>query len=310
MRTSLLIGVLVVAGATGARAQAWPQEAGRVYVKLAYGAATAAEQFTFDGRARPFADGVDDDAYFDRSLYLYAEGGLTRHVTLIGALPLRRVFVRDPAFRYRTYGVGSAMLGARVGLRRWLGWENGPNALSASAAVTVPTGYTRNRTPSVGAGQVDYEVALAYGRSFYPLPAYAQASAGFRKRTSVYRFSEAVACQEGVDLDCFADRRPDYGDEFTASAEAGYTLDVDGPMPRVLVQALGRAVWSVEAPTTAFTVANPIPTHQRAVKVGGGVTIYGPYGIGVGVQAFATPYGQNTVRSIDLFLGVEASVNL
>jgi hypothetical protein len=292
-------------GGERAWAQAWPQAPGSVYAKLAYGTATASEQYSFDGRVRPYADGVDEDAFFDRSLYAYAEAGLTPDVTLVVAAPLRRVFVRDAAFRYRTYGFGSINLGARVGLKPLLGVLGDADALAVNAALTLPTGYTRNRTPSVGTGQVDAELALAYGRSLHPIPAYAQVSAGYRYRSSFYSFSRAVECQEGVDLDCLRDLKPDYSDELTATAEAGYTFG-----GRLLVQAMARGVYSVEKPETAFSVANPLPTRQRALKVGGGAALALPGGVGLSAQVFYTPVGRNTVRSLDLFLGLDGRFRL
>ena len=299
-----LVALLAAVGSLPVLAQAWPQAPGQGYAKLAYGTATASEQWGFDGRARPYADGVEEDAFFDRSLYGYAELGLTPDVTLVLAAPFRRVIVRDAAFRYRTFGVGDVGLGARVGLKPLLGGLGDADALALSVALTLPTGYTRNRTPSVGTGQADAEVALAYGRSFFPLPAYAQVGFGYRYRSSVYALSRAQDCQEGVDLDCFRDTRPDFSDEVTAGAEAGYTV---GP---VLVQALARAVWSVEKPETAFSVANPLPTRQRALKLGGGLVVALPGGLGLSAQVFATPVGRNTVRSLDLFLGLDARLSL
>ncbi|NNF58561.1 MAG: hypothetical protein HKN04_09985 [Rhodothermaceae bacterium] len=287
-----------------ALAQAWPQQAGHGYLKLAYGTATASEQFSFDGRRRAYAEGVNDDAFFDRSVYAYAEFGLTRQITLVGAIPFRRVFVRDAAFRYRTYGLGSATLAARVGLKPLLGWMSDADALAATVAFTLPTGYTRNRTPSAGAGQVDAEVLLAYGRSFYPAPVYAQLSAGYRHRSAIYVLSQAVPCQNEVDFDCFADEQPDYEDELTASAEIGATI-----AGRVLVQGLARGVWSVRAPEMAFSVNNPFPTRQRAIKVGGGLRLHLPEdNAGLSVQAFVTPWGRNTIRSVDLFIGLDTTL--
>ena len=77
-------------------------------------------------------------------------------------------------------------------------------------------------------------------------------------------------------------------------AEAGLTL-LSGTL---FVQALGQSVWSVDTPSVGFTAINPIPTQQRYLKAGAGLTVY-PFkltrafrleNLGFGLQAFLTPY--------------------
>ncbi len=296
-----LFGCIFLLGTVShASGQAWTQAPGRAYVKLAYGASTATDQFTFDGQTKLYADHVEEPAFFDRSLYLYGELGLTKRVTLVASLPYKRLFIRDTAFRYVAQGFGSAQLGVRYDLRPLLGWQDGANALSSYAAVTLPTGYHRNYAPSVGTGQVDAQASLHYGRSFYPFPGYAQVGLGYRHRSSLYSLSQGAPCQEGADLGCIEDRQPTFGDEWTASAEIGMTLG-----KRALVQALTQTVWSIQTPNLGFTATNPFPTHQRYVKVGGGLTLYPLPRLGLSMQAFMTPYGRSTVRSTDLFFGIE-----
>lgn len=307
----LFLSLLCAAPAT---AQAWTMPRGDVYAKLTYGHVSAAEQYTFDGRTAPYFMGVDADAFRDRSLYLYTEAGLTDDVTLVLMLPYKRMFVEDGAFRYRTYAFGTASVGARLNLLSLLGGEASGNALALNAAVLLPTGYTRNYTPSAGAGQVDAQAALGYGRSFWPLPAYAQAGVGYRHRTTAYGLSRAVACQEGRDLDCIMDRRPAYGDEFFFSFEAGATPFGGG----VLAQVLVNGVRSLETPTVGFSALNPLPTRQRYLKAGGGLTLY-PFKLagagrleplGLSVLYLVTPDGRNTIRSRDAYLGVEYRVSM
>ncbi len=285
----------------GTFGQAWPQAKGTAYVKLSYGSSTASQQYTFDGRQKEYADNVSDNAFFDRSIYSYAELGLTDNITLIGGLPYKRVVVRDAAFRYRTYGFGSATLGARIGLKPYVGLDDAPlDALAANVVLSLPTGYTRNYTPSAGAGQVDADLYLSYGRSFYPLPAYAQAGIGYRYHSTIYALSTAVPCQEGVSKDCVADRQPALGDEATFGLEAGYTFK-----SVVFANLMLRGGWAFEKPTEGFSVANPIPTRQRYIKAGATLAVTPLENFSVNCQAFITPYGLNTVKSFDLFLGVD-----
>ncbi len=299
-RSSLLCAVCCATVVLSAAGQgAWSRAAGSAYLKISYGASTAADQFTFDGRTKPYADAVDDYSFFDRSAYLYAETGLSDRTTLIVSVPFKRIVVRDAAFRYQTYGFGTAGLGARIDLGPEL--QLGANdAFALNLAAGLPLGYTRNYAPSAGAGQIDASAILSYGRSFYPAPAYLQFGFGYRYRSSVYALSQSVTCNEGSDLFCVADNKPSYSDELLIHAETGVTIS-----NFLFVQALANVVWSTDAPVTGFSVTNPIPTEQRYVKVGGGLAALLPGNTSLSAQAFVTPYGQNTVRSIDIFLGID-----
>ena len=78
----------------------------------------------------------------------------------------------------------------------------------------MPTGEFRNEDGliPVGEGQADYDFVLQLGRSFWPLPIYANADIGYRVRTA----NEEI------------DRDP--GDEIMFNAEVGYN-----PMDRLLL---------------------------------------------------------------------------
>ena len=283
-------------------AQAWTKGEGDGYVKIAYGSSTASEQYSFDGTSKPYADNVTENAFFDRSIYLYGEYGLKPDITLVLGLPFKRVIIRDAAFRYRTFGFGDLQLGARYDLREIAGFQDSPNALAANAGLSLPLGYTRNFTPSAGSGQINFDLGVSYGRALYPFPGYVQAGLGFRHRSSLFIGSAAVDCNEGIDRNCFADSKPTYGDELLGSLEAGVTI-----AELIFVQALLSSTWSIEAPVTGFTVTNPVPTHQRFVKAGGGVAVILPLGFSVNMQGLYTVTGRNSVRSLDLFFGLDYS---
>jgi hypothetical protein len=308
-RVAVLAGLFFSAAGSMVRAQAWTLPPGEAYVKVSYGKGTASEQFTFDGRRTEFIDGLPGDTFRDRSLYLYSEIGLSRHATLVLNVPYKRLFLRDHAFRFRVFGFGTAQVGLRVGILPLLGIRNSPHALSVTGTLGLPTGYTRNYAPSVGPGQIDGQGTLAYGISFWPFPAYAQASAGFRYRSDVFFLSGATACRPGNDIDCIADRKPPYGHEMIYTTEVGLT-PLEGAL---LIQGLIGGIRSIDAPTVGFSALYPIPTHQRFVKVGAGLGIY-PFRIvqvpalaslGFSAQYYHTPRGQNTLRSRDLFLGFD-----
>ncbi len=293
--------VLFVLGLTTVhvgRAQAWVQPKGHAYLKLSRSDVTASEQYRFDGERIPYADNVEGDAFFDESFYLYSEIGLTNNLTLVAILPYKSLRVRDAAFDYQTEGLGSVMIGLRTGI----GLTADQHTLAVNVMVTLPTGYTRNFTPSVGPGQVDVQMMINYGVSLWPFPGYAQAGLGYRYRSALYGFSTTTPCEDGNDINCFEDVETKYDDELLFSAEAGVNLG-----RWALIQVLTFGVLSNKTPDaeTSFSIRNPIPTRQRYVKAGGGLTVYPLGKLGIGVQVFFTPSGRNTIRSTDIFWGVE-----
>ena len=297
--------VLFVLGLTTVhvgRGQAWVQPKGHAYLKLSRSDVTASEQYRFDGERIPYADNVEGDAFFDESFYLYSEIGLTDNLTLVAILPYKSLRVRDAAFDYQTEGLGSVMIGLRTGIKNLVGLTADQHTLAANIMVTLPTGYTRNFTPSVGPGQVDLQTTINYGVSLWPFPGYAQAGLGYRYRSALYGFSTTTPCENGNDINCFEDVETKYDNELLFSAEAGVNLG-----RWALIQVLTFGVLSNKTPDaeSSFSIRNPIPTRQRYVKVGGGLTVYPLRKLGLGVQVFFTPSGRNTIRSTDIFWGVE-----
>lgn len=295
-RSRTLAIVFLIVSASSANGQAWTQKQGHGFVQAGYVTGTASKQFAFDGNRKPYAEGVDESAFFERSIGFYGEYGVTRQNTLVLSLPYKRLVVRDATYRYQT----SAWEALRIGWRRAVGpLTKGSRAVALNVAVQLPLRYSRNFLPAAGAGQVDLDFTLDYGRSFEVVPAYCQVALGYRYRTSGYAFSEAIPCQEGVDLDCTADRQPEFGNQWLLRAEVGIPW-----RDHLLLQGLTSAVLSQNAPETGFTASQPIPTESRYWKLGGGVMLFTKSGFGVNGQMFTTPYGRNAVASFDVMLAV------
>ncbi len=307
----LSIGLLLILflSSSTSFAQAWTMPRGEHFVKITGSKISAANQYTFDGRSINFVNGVDGTAFRDESLYFYSEWSLFNKLTLVLSLPYKRTFVNDLAFRYQTFAMGTGAIGFRIALLPLLGLRPSAVSVGLNLGANIPMGYTRNYAPSAGAGQLDAQASLGIGLSFYPTAAYLQVSGGYRYRSSVYLFSRAIGCNVGNDINCIRDLKPEYGDEMIFSAEAGMMF-INGML---FFQAISNAVWSIEKPIIGFTAINPIPTHQRYIKAGGGFTIY-PFrvtrlfawsNLGLSAQYFLTPYGRNTIDSNDLFVGIE-----
>jgi len=296
--SSILLALFLLP--TPAHAQAWTQPKHHGYFKLTYGQSAAAEQYTTGGDLQPYARNVEGDAFLDRSYYLYAEFGLTDQATLVALLPYKQLTVRDGTRAHTTRAPGSAQLGLRVDLKPSYKARGTPHAVAAQFLLTLPTGYARNRTPAAGPGQVDVQGTLHYGASLWPLPAYTQVGLGLRLRSGLYALSHAVDCDPHLGVDCLPDQQPVYDEEWLFSGEIGASAG-----RWALVQILAFGVWSNQAPVLDFDPANPIPTRQRYLKAGAGLTLYPVPAVGLSVQYFTTPAGRNTVRSSDWFWGLE-----
>lgn len=291
MRAWIPAAILAALAALPSRevsAGAWTAEPGSGYFKVSYGASSSNDQFGFDGGSKPILEGVTDYPFADRSLYFYGEYGLRDGLTLVGGAAIKRVFIHDRLYRSRTSGVGDVSLALRRRLFAGGAWVG-----SATAGVSLPTGYHRNLRPPIGAGQADLSIAANLGRSFYPAPAYATASAGLRIRSRMFLSSadpEVVSFGGGG--------RPDYSDEIFYSLEGGWS-----PAVAVSLRFSLQGLRSLRNSGSAFSLTD-IPTTQRYLKAGGGLTLRVGRGLDLGVDLSGTPSGTNTARSVDLDLGM------
>ena len=300
-----------------AHAQAWTMQPGEVYLKITQGFANASERYDANGDVVPYDPAVEGETPFrDRSRYLYGEVGLAPKLTFFGTIPYKRLFITDGGFaepvERQASDLGSAVVGLRIGLDEAVGLRDDRSALAANVALVVPLGYRRNFAPTVGPGQVDAQLLLAYGRSLWPLPAYAQVAVGYRHRTSVFGLSRVVDCPATQPDDaeelCIADGGSEvaYSDELLLKLEAGYTL-----FDRVRLQGLLDLVWSVDAPEPVDAAVGVQPEafpHQRYLRTGVGATFLVFGDTGLSVQAFTAPYARNALRAVEVFVGIETKL--
>lgn len=290
---SRLVPVILLVLIVCARAHAggWVQDVGKLYAKISYITSSANTVYRFDGATKHPTDNppftVRDYPIADRGLYLYAEYGLTDRLTLIGSMAMKRVIITSPVERKRVQGFGDIQLAAKYRLA-----EFDQQVVSATLGLTIPTGYSRDLTPPLGSGNLNVELAGNYGISFYPAPAYATASAGYRLRSSIF-LSKLNDPSRSFD--------PDYADEVFSDLEAGYTF-----LDRVLVHGMARFLFSTRTDNNDFDVEHP-PETQQYIKVGGGMIVEVYDGIQVSADAFVTPYGRKASNSFDLSLGIAYS---
>jgi hypothetical protein len=282
-----------------ALAGAWTASKGSVYAKLTYGASSANTQFAFDAGTKPLVEGLDDYPFADRSMYLYTEYGFNDDLTLTAMLPYKRAFMHDKLFKYNTTGMADIAFGARYRLFTEGNWVG-----SASGSVSVPTGYHRDFQPSLGSGQMDFAAAFNIGRSFWPAPAYATGSVGYRYRSGIY----TSAVSDKASSNPFFNSNVNYSDELFAMVEGGYTITLSGitkQLNGLLVHVVVNSLISMRGSGSAFTITSA-PSTQRFLKLGGGAALGFLNNFELSGDFYTTPMGMNTVQSIDIFLGVGA----
>jgi len=314
-RTVIGLAAVAVVAALPAPAEAfnssaWTRSEDRVWTMFSFGRVAAGRQFLPDGREANFIQEIDGTTFEDESFYAQIEFGLTDWLTLNTSLPYKRIFIEQESFFTRTQAPGNLYLGLRVGILELLELDL-PFVWSIEVGAWLPTGYTRNFTPSVGAGNVDVDVKTGIGAGL-PLTswlsAYAQLGGGIRARSTAFALSNATECNITSDVNCIVDSKPNYGDELLYLAELGFT-----PL-RGSVLVFGKVFgnYSLLEPEVGFTAANPIPERQRFTKLGGGGFVFPlrffrvryAENIGLGVQYYSTVDGQNVPKTDDLFLGI------
>ncbi len=281
-------------------AQAWTRPAGHAYVKLTRAYAEADERFDLTGRRVPYSSSDPNAAFRDDSYYLYAEYGVTGHLTLVGLVPYKQIEVRGSDDDRTAARPGSVELGIRYALQEHLGLTNDRHRVAISGNVTLPTGYVRNAVPSVGSGETAVDFRLAYGASAYPLPAYAQIATGYRIRTSMHALSRTVDCPDAAATTCIPGTLPELDNEWLLRGEAGVTLGT-----YVLLQMIVQGQWSNSPPESEFNPDNPVATRQRFMQAGVGVGVYPVPWLGISVQVFDKRSGKNTIDATDWFFGIE-----
>ncbi len=164
-------------------AGAWTQEEKGYYLKVA--------ALQLKSRSDLDSLGVEVDKpgmgeLRDFNLAVYLEYGLSERLTLVAAVPYKRLqdqrIIANRIATERTWGTGD--------LEARLRWKLRDTPLVASVAVggKIPLGYEvdeKIRVP-LGTGEMDGDIRLLLGRSFYPFPGYITGELGYRARGGPY----------------------------------------------------------------------------------------------------------------------------
>lgn len=175
-----------------ARAQAWGQRPGGLYVKTSASFLHTEDEFDFRGaRQDIFAEDLtrSDTSFHQVSITQYLEYGLSSRFTLVASVAFKIAATRETlvpivgAKSLRITRRNTDLADGALFLRTSL--LTRPVAVAIQGGVKFPLGYEQspvNDGPPVGTDEVDGEINVTIGRSLYPLPAYVSGGAGYRLR--------------------------------------------------------------------------------------------------------------------------------
>lgn len=266
MRYLLCLGVMFCFSAE-LLAGGWTQKKGDVYAKITTGFVRATEQFKGTGRKNlVYARQKHPITEFNTSVYV--EYGLTDRWTVIGYVPYKDIEIKTADFIRETRGQGDMNFAVKYHLL-----DRGPAVFSSQLMMKLPARYDEAHSPALGTGNIDVDLRLLAGYSFWPVPAYASAEVGFRQR---------FGSQEN---------------EIPYFAEAGYTI-----RDRVMLKVYADGVQTLGS-TDVFDPFRP-PTASSFLKVGPGISVKVTAGFEINVDYGNIISGENILKSREFLFGI------
>jgi len=155
--------LMILGGGSWVHAGAWTQSRGGYYGRVAFAGIDTEGRFDGDGERIAFQTSgtiARNGEYRSREIRGYGEYGVLERLTAYGSLTYKRVAVEDLTTVRETYGFSDLDLGGRYRLT-----PDGLPPVSVAAEARVPTGYSTDDNPALGAGQFDGTVKLLAGVS-------------------------------------------------------------------------------------------------------------------------------------------------
>jgi len=292
--TAITVALLVVS-VGDAFSQAWVREKGGYFFSLSASYLETGNEFNFTGEELPiFAEDLSrsNTSYRDIAFRSYLEYGVFTYLTVVWELEYKIVTAEEtitpifgamPLDFVRTnHGLSDTRLSLRLPLIQH------PFAVAIQAGAKIPLGYEQfpeNGGPPLGTGEVDGEVQINYGLSFYPVPAYLTAGIGYRVRGGILN------------------------DEYFYNAEIGYAIHrVAAKIRFDALQNTGTVPdligGTVETPIPGGVLSQVIVGDQEAYRVNPRVSVGIRKGISAYVEAFHVVAGKNFVAGTSYSAGI------
>ena len=237
---SLIIVALSVLLPQMASAGAWTLGKGHVWSKITVMSQSTDQHYDAGGNA---VDMPADARYQSQQVYFDIRYGVTDQIDVVLQIPyLSNKFVdKDESNDVAT---PPPALETESGLGDIRGFAKINLVNSADLVGTLKLGFKApmgdyREVPealSITGGQWDFDVVAQLGRSFYPVPVYANVDLGYRWRGEYQDSAFDQNCNPDLngdndsENDCIPDRSYTPGAEFVFNAEAGYS-----PMDKLLV---------------------------------------------------------------------------
>jgi hypothetical protein len=287
--TSLILCLLALS-VESALAGAWTLPAGKTWAKVTYFQQRADEWYTanaeFSGRLydagtrRPYRFGGE---YESKAVFIEGFVGITDRLDLGAQIPyFDQKFSDDTRLEP---GADAGFSDLRL-LAKFRLTEK-PAIVTLKTGVKLPTGEFRNEDGliPVGEGQSDYDFILQVGRSFWPLPIYANAEVGYRVRTKNQQINR------------------DPGDEWLYNAEVGYN-----PTDRLLLALKVEALRGGKG--TEFGFIRSASLIKRITYISPTVSYHLAGGAALEVAVRSTINGRNFPAGHQLTAGLSSGFDL
>jgi hypothetical protein len=210
----------------------------RYFFKLAGSYFLSTEEFNYLGEKSKIREELgiyDDVSYRDISLLMYLEYGFTDWFTLVLDLPYKNItsqrtvsFYTESKERITTSGFADLRaLGRLALLRRSL-------VISLQPGIKVPMGYKIIDTidaPNLGTGEIDREISLLWGYSFWPNPLFLTGGFGYRWRGGPVHDEYIYSAEVGYFLQNFGIKLALDGVKNTRTPPDIYGQTVVTPLP-------------------------------------------------------------------------------
>lgn len=168
----------ILANPAGAQGQ-WVSEPGEGWVEAAFFYHDTTREFDPLGNERNiFAEG----RALTRTLFLTGTAGVWKGVDVWVQVPVHRLRFDDAGGERLSTGLGDPAGFVRIGTGIWDGLPQWPVALRGGVKLDGGSFDVDSEIIPLGEGQVDWELLLELGRSFYPLPIWTAGWIGHRWR--------------------------------------------------------------------------------------------------------------------------------
>lgn len=233
-----ILVILFIGGITELTAGAWTKPKNQYFFKVSGNYFLATEEFNYLGEKSKIREELgiyDNVSYRDISLLLYLEYGITDWFTLVMDLPYKNI-TSERTINFYTEFKEKIIVSGFSDLRALgrLALYRKALVFSLQPGIKIPLGYKIINTidaPNFGTGEVDGEISLLSGYSFWPNPLFFTGGIGYRWRGGPVHDEYIYTAEVGYFLDKFGIKLALDGVKNTQTPPDIYGQTVVTPLP-------------------------------------------------------------------------------